>query len=73
MQCLWIFASKEPSWVHLKRAENLTAKGEYSEAMSEVRKARARRIDEALERYWNKLVVENPDKTDYELKKLLQI
>lgn len=72
LQGLWGFAANDPSWVHLKRAENLTAKGEYSEAMSEVRKARACHIDEALMRYWNKLVVENPDKTEYELKKLLQ-
>lgn len=64
--------AKDPSWVYLKRAENWKDKGDYINAMSEARKAKARYIEEVLEVYWQELLQKHPEETDYELKKLLK-
>lgn len=61
----------EPSWIYLKRAENLKENGEYSQAIIEVKKARMKFIDEKIEKYHESIRELNRDKIDYELKKMV--
>ncbi len=65
-------SNKEPSWVYLKRAENLKIKGEYAQAIIEARKARATFIEEKIEKFYIETRNTNPDKTEYEIKKIVE-
>lgn len=62
----------DPSWVHLKKAENFIVKQDYAAAMTEVRKARIKKIDEALDVYSLQIREEYHEKTDYELQKMVR-
>jgi|GEM_PF-1194976 len=57
----------EPSWVYLKKAENLKEKGEYSLAIIEARKSREIFINEKLELYYEEIRDLHRDKIEYEL------
>lgn len=63
---------KELSWVYLKRAENLKIKGEYSLAIIEAKNARNAFIDEKIEKFYIETRKANPDKTEYEIKKIVE-
>ncbi|HOJ65271.1 MAG TPA: hypothetical protein PLE45_12715 [Spirochaetota bacterium] len=70
-----IFSQKikrEPSWVYLKKAENLKIKGEYALAIIEARKARNAFIEEKIEKFYIETRKANPDKTEYEIKKIVE-
>jgi hypothetical protein len=62
---------KEPSWVYLKKAENLCQNGSYSEAVIEARNARKKFINEQLDKYFTDIYYVNKDKTEYEIKKMV--
>ncbi len=64
----------EPSWVYLKRAENLKDRGEYALAMIEANTAKRVYINERLGAYYTKLRddVKNRNMTDYEVKKVVE-
>jgi tetratricopeptide (TPR) repeat protein len=64
--------SEEPSWVYLKRAENLKEKGEFSQAIVEARKAKEIFVTEELNKFYEKIREEDREKTDYELKKIVE-
>jgi len=64
---------KEPSWIYLKKAENLLSKGEYSDAIVEARKSHEKFIEEKLESYYNEIFYTHRDKTQYELKKMVNL
>jgi hypothetical protein len=71
--CLFAQGKKDdPSWVYLQRAENLKEKGDYSNAIIEARKAKLKFINERLDEYYNELRSTNRDKTDYEIKKIVE-
>jgi tetratricopeptide (TPR) repeat protein len=61
----------EPSWVYLKRAENLSHKGEYAQAILEARKAKTAQFNERVEEYYQLLKAANKDKTDYEVRRMV--
>lgn len=63
-------AGGDPSWVHMKRAENLKESGEIALALTEARKARNKYIEEMLADFYEKAAIENPYLTKYELGKL---
>lgn len=63
---------REPSWVYLKRAENLKIKGEYAQAIIEARKARKAFIEEKIEKFYEETRMANRDKTEYEIKKIVE-
>jgi hypothetical protein len=73
---LFIFTSvqkqDDPSWVYLKRAENLKEKGEYANAIVEARKSKNAFIGEKLEEYKTRMLETERDKTDYEIRKILE-
>ncbi|OHD15293.1 MAG: hypothetical protein A2086_00840 [Spirochaetes bacterium GWD1_27_9] len=62
----------EPSWVYLKKAENLKEQGEYALAVIEARKAKQIFVMEKIENLYEKLREEEKDKTNYELKKIIE-
>ena len=62
---------KDPSWVYLKKAENLCNSGSYSEAIIEARNSRKKFIEEQLGKYFNEIYNANRDKTEYEIKKMV--
>lgn len=61
----------EPSWVYLKRAENLKDQGDYSTAIIEARKAKVAFFNERVAEYYEKMKQIHTDKTDYEIKKIV--
>ena len=61
----------EPSWVYLKRAENLSHKGEYAQAIIEARKARDAQFNERVEEYYQQMKAIYKEKTDYEVRKIV--
>ena len=63
---------KDPSWVYLKRASNFIEKKDFANALSEVKKSRLRKINEDLDAYWEKINLDFPEKTRYELKKMMK-
>ena len=64
----------EPSWVYLKRAENLKEKGEYALAVTEANYAKRVYINEKLATYYDTLRndIKNRNMTDYEIKKVVE-
>jgi len=64
----------EPSWVYLKRAENLKEKGEYALAVTEANYAKRVYINERLAIYYDSLRndIRNRNMTDYEIKKIVE-
>ena len=62
----------DPSWVYLKKAENLKEKGDYAEAIIEARKAKIAFANEKLEEYKIFLQKTEKDRTDYEIRKILE-
>jgi hypothetical protein len=62
----------EPSWVYLKKAENLKEKGDYANAIVEARKSKNVFINEKLEEYKEYLLETERDKTDFEIRKILE-
>ena len=62
---------KEPSWVYLKRAENLKEKGEYAFAIMEAQKARKVFIKEKIDHYYKMIREIHKDKIEYELTKMI--
>ncbi|MBP5706375.1 MAG: hypothetical protein J6W76_03740 [Spirochaetales bacterium] len=64
-------ASAEPSWVYLKRAENLKHKGEYAQAILEARKAKSAQFNERVEEYYQLMKSVHKDKTDYEVRRIV--
>ena len=61
----------EPSWVYLKRAENLKHKGEYAQAILEARRAKAAQFNERVEEYYQLMKSVHKDKTDYEVRRIV--
>lgn len=57
----------EPSWVYLKRAENLIEKREYALAIIEAKKAKRAFIDERLKRYYEEIREKHKNKIEFEL------
>jgi len=62
----------EPSWVYLKKAENLKEKGEYSEAVLIARKAKEVHVKEELEKFYEEIREREKEKTDYEIRKIVE-
>jgi tetratricopeptide (TPR) repeat protein len=70
-----IFTEKikdEPSWVYLKRAENLKERGEYSQAVVEARRAREVYVKEQVDKFFDEIREKSAEKTDYEIKKIVE-
>ncbi len=61
----------EPSWVYLKYAANLRDDGKYSQAIIQARKAKAAYFNEKVQDYYNQMKILHTDKTDYEIKKIV--
>ena len=61
----------DPSWVYLKKAENLKENGEYSLAIIEARKARMKYLDEEINKYYASIKNIYTDRIEYELKKMV--
>ncbi|MBN2544636.1 MAG: hypothetical protein JXB50_02485 [Spirochaetes bacterium] len=57
----------EPSWIYLKRAENYTEQGNYSQAVIEARKAKKAFINEKLKEYYEDIRMQYKNKIEYEL------
>jgi len=68
-QIILLFSKEvyEPSWVYLKRAENFTEQGDYSQAVIEARKAKKAFIDEKLKEYYETIRLQYKNKIEYEL------
>ena len=63
--------SDDPSWVYLKRAENMKENGEYSLAIIQAKKARMKYLNEEINKYYEKIREIHRDKIEYELKKMV--
>ncbi len=63
---------KDPSWTYLKRSENLKIRGEYALAIIEAQTARALYIEEKIDKFYQETREANRDKTDYEIKKIVE-
>ena len=61
----------DPSWVYLKRAENMKENGEYSLAIIEAKKARMKYFEEEIAKYYESIRDIYTDKIEYELKKMV--
>jgi tetratricopeptide (TPR) repeat protein len=62
----------DPSWVYLARAGNLLHQGEYAQALIEANRSRQVYIDELVTRYHAMVKDEYRDKTEYELKRMIE-
>ncbi|HOV13241.1 MAG TPA: hypothetical protein PK771_03065 [Spirochaetota bacterium] len=61
----------EPSWIYLKKAENLKSQMDYATALTMARKAKQVRIQEKLDIYRDDVFKKQRDKTEYEIKKMV--